>query len=40
VVSATFTVAASRALSSSRPRTFDSIHENGGGEPSWDKRAC
>jgi hypothetical protein len=41
VVSATFPVAAfSRSPFPSRPRTFDSNHEDGGGMSPWDKRAC
>ena len=41
MVAATFLGAAFPTSSSpSRPRTFDSNHEDGGGESSWDKRAC
>jgi hypothetical protein len=41
VVSATFSVAAfPRSSFPSRPRTFDSNHEDGGEMSSWNKQAC
>jgi hypothetical protein len=41
VVSATFPVVVfPDPCSSSRSRTFDSNHEDGGGKPSWNKQAC
>jgi hypothetical protein len=41
MISATFRVVAFRAVGApSHPRTFDSNHEDGGDELSWDERAC
>lgn len=39
VISATFSVAGFSRFPT-RPRTFDSNHEDGGGMSPWDKRAC
>ena len=36
----TFSATCSVADSPSRPRTFDSKHEDGGEQSPWDKRAC